>query len=217
DVEQPAKGSHGKQSEKCGHQPEPDFSVTPGLLGRLCLRAALFIGVRSSQPGSHGKGNTAYQRESCAQCIQAVADHSQKEGANNRQIDKGYTCRKQLHRNQLLFSRSFPDKLRCSARKNFFEDLGLEVKLRRILIVTNGNRVGVIRPFQLRFDVFDFVLLHEKKITVKGCWHVSSVVVADSIEVSEHPRERISAGANEVTSQVIVRRIPFSQCKKRVG
>src|SRR5207247_7507387 len=89
DVEQPAKRSHGKQSEKCGHHPEPEFSVAHCSLGRLCPRTTCFIRVRSSQPGSHGKGNAAYQRESRAQCIQAVADHSQKEAANNRQIDKG--------------------------------------------------------------------------------------------------------------------------------
>src|SRR5438552_7484994 len=119
--------------------------------------------------------------------------------------------------NERCLAWSFADKVRRFAREKSFKDLGLEVKLRRILIVTNGNHVGVIRPFQLRFDLFDFVLLHQKKIAVKIRWHVSSFVVADPIEVSEHPRKRISAGANEVASQVIVGRIPFSQCKKRVS
>src|SRR4029453_5563810 len=107
-------------------------------------------------------------------------------------------------RNERCLARSFPDKVRCFAREKFFEDLGLEVKLRGILIVTNVNRVGVIRSLQLRFDLFDFFLLPEEKITGDIRWHVSSFVVTDSIEVSEHPWKRISAGANEVASQVIV-------------
>src|SRR4029077_9631376 len=69
DIKQPAKRAHGKQSEQCGPQAEPDFSLAPCRLRELCPRPAWFIRVRSSQPGSRGKGNTAYQRESRAQCI----------------------------------------------------------------------------------------------------------------------------------------------------
>src|SRR5438034_260006 len=44
-------------------------------------------------------------------------------------------------------SRRLPRKIRRFARKKFFEDFGLKVNLRWILVVTNSNRVGVIRAF----------------------------------------------------------------------
>src|SRR5207245_10276859 len=131
--------------------------------------------------------------------------HPQKETANHRQIDKGENSRKPLHRNALCLAWWFPDKIWCFAWEKFFENFGAQIELRRILIVTKGDGVGVIRALQLRFDIFVFVLLHEEKIAIEIRWHVASFIVADSIEIAYNPRKRINAGSNQMSCQMIVR------------
>src|SRR5206468_10852308 len=116
----------------------------------------------------------------------------QKQTAQHRQIDEGENSRKPLHRDALCLAWWFPDKIRCFTREEFLKNLGAQIKFRWILIVPNRESVSVVSVFQLRFDVFDFVLLHEEKIAVDVCWHVPSFVITDSIEIPQHPRKRVN-------------------------
>ena len=104
-----------------------------------------------------------------------------------------------------------PDKIRCFARKELFENLGAKKDLGWVLVVTERHHVGVIRVFQLGLDVFDLVLLHEEKIAVDVCRHVSSFVIADAIEIAQNPRKRINAGANQVAGQMVVGEVLLCQ------
>src|SRR5215469_12935134 len=49
DIEQPYEGPQCKQSKKCCDQPEPNFTVAPGPLGRSRLSPAWLVRVRCAQ------------------------------------------------------------------------------------------------------------------------------------------------------------------------
>src|SRR4029077_13422 len=91
-----------------------------------------------------------------------------------------------------------------------------EESLRWILIIPDREHVGIIRALQFRFDVFDFVLLYKEKVAIEICRHISSLIVADSIEIAQHPWKRIYAGANEMSGEVIVGRVAFCDREKRL-
>src|SRR5438105_2999611 len=97
-----------------------------------------------------------------------------------------------------------------------FKHFGAKKDLGWFLVVTKRHHVGVICAFQLGFDVFDFVLLHEEKIAIEVRRHVASFVVADSIEIAQRPRKRVNAGSDQMPGEVIVSWIAFCQRKQRL-
>jgi hypothetical protein len=98
-----------------------------------------------------------------------------------------------------ILARAFSNEIRRSAREKLFENFGAQIELRWLLVVTNPERLGVVRVVQLGLNLLDFVFLHEEKSSVEGLRQVPVLVVADVCEVTQNPWERIDAGSNYVS------------------
>src|SRR5688572_5391192 len=113
--------------------------------------------------------------------------------------------------------RRLAGKIRNAPREDFFENFGAQVKLGRVLVGTNRQRLREVSALELRLDFIDFVLLHDEEIAIDLRRHVVVFVVADLREIAEHPREGIGAGANEMADQLIVSRVGLGQAEQRLG
>src|SRR5438552_16730373 len=108
-------------------------------------------------------------------------------------------------------------RTRRSVREELFKDFGAQIKLRRVLIISNREWFGVISISQLRFDLLNFVFLDEEEISVECLRQVAVLVIADIWKITQNPWKWINAGPNQMPGQLMVGRILSCQLQQRLG